>query len=82
MKTMLIVLENDFHNSEVTLRAKIKENSRGKYLYLSAGQVKKSQSTLCGIDGCTCGDSLGCRGANEYVFDTHPDGYAICYIDD
>ncbi len=57
-----LVLKNDFHNSEVTLRV----NHAGEIevddvIKLSAGQVKKAQNTLCGIDGCLCSGELGTR---------------------
>ena len=52
---MSTTLRNDFHNSEVTIRAE-----RGQELTLS--QVLRARRALCGITGCTCGGNLGERG--------------------
>jgi hypothetical protein len=51
---MKVTLTNNYHNTQVTLRL--------KGVYLTAGQVKKSQNALCGIKGCTCSGVLGTRG--------------------
>ena len=67
-----ITLINNFHNTEIILNLKDGKN-------ISAGQVKKSWNTLCGIKGCTCGNSLGMRGPNPSI-ETRPDGSA--YIND
>lgn len=67
-----VVLKNSFHNSEVTL---VVENDQ-----ISAGQVKKAWKTLCGIRGCTCGNSLGMRGENPRV-EINQDGSAYLLED-
>jgi len=52
-KTKKVVLANDLHNTEVTLRV------RGE---LSKWQVKRARKALCGIAECCCSDDLGTRG--------------------
>ncbi len=67
-----ITLKNDFHNTEVNVVPQSGE--------LSPRQVKRAWNTLCGIDGCTCGNDLGMRGDNpEIIVDQDSDGsiYAI-----
>ena len=56
----MITLRNDFHNTEVRLRAK-----RGDRL--TPSQIRRAWETLCGIPGCTCGGPLGERGPQEVV---------------
>lgn len=47
---MRIRITNDFHNTEVRLRAE------GELPYtLSASQAAQVRRTLCGQPGCTCG---------------------------
>lgn len=58
-----MIIRNNFHNSEVTLRA-----SAGQELTLA--QVLRARRTLCGIEGCTCGGTLGERGPQEVEVDT------------
>ena len=66
-----LTLKNDFHNSEVTLRVKhIGEIAEGDIIEISAGQVKKAQNALCGIDECTCSGSLGIRADWHMLDDT------------
>jgi hypothetical protein len=54
---MIIILKNNFHNVETSLR--VKNGS------LSVGQVLKARKELCGIKSCCCGDDLGRRGPQE-----------------
>jgi hypothetical protein len=54
---MKITLKNNFHNSEAVVIAKDG--------YISPRQAKDARNKLCGISGCTCGDSLGCRGPQD-----------------
>lgn len=58
MKRKTITLENNFHNTEVTLRAEVLKDGT---LYLSPRQVRKAQNSLCGSDSCCCSDGAGCR---------------------
>ena len=62
-----IVLSNDFHNTNIRLRARSGDTG----LYLTPSQVKHAKRMLCGISDCTCGDTFGCRGkqpfADKYV---------------
>ena len=81
MKTLKIRLSNDFHNSETTAMAKvIREAGQIITCELSARQVKRIQSELCGIGGCTCSNELGTRGSQYYnACDINQDGSAILY---
>jgi len=63
-----VVVENNFHNTAVTLH--VKRGRRGRY-YLSDWQVRRAKVTLC-QSGCTCSDDLGRRGPQPgpyFVFD-------------
>lgn len=59
---MSTTLRNDFHNSEVTLRAVAGQE-------LSLSQVLRARRILCGIEGCTCGGNLGERGPQDVEVD-------------
>lgn len=50
-KTSKVVLSNDFHNTEVTLRGPL---NRSRITVLSDGQIKKAYKALCGMDDCQC----------------------------
>lgn len=52
-----ITLRNDFHNTEV--------NTRIRDTRLTRRQLDRIRRSLCGIKGCTCGDSLGSRGPQD-----------------
>ena len=62
---MKITLTNDFHNTEVALN--VKNN------LISAGQIRRANKELCGIDGCTCSDDLGTRGPQDVDFEVCQD---------
>jgi hypothetical protein len=56
MKTKKITFTNPFHNTTVTVNAKItKEDEKYRRLELSKYQAKKIKKTLCGMDDCNCG---------------------------
>ena len=60
---MTITLRNDFHNSEVTLRAEVLSHiHHTATAYLTIGQIKRAKRELCGIAGCTCSGDAGTRG--------------------
>jgi hypothetical protein len=63
---MRITLTNNFHNTSVVFNAKEVACSGSKILKLSSSQVKKSQKTLCGCNGCKCSNELGVNGHQEY----------------
>jgi len=63
MKTKQVTLTNDFHQTEYIASAR----RCASVLVLSKYQVKKAHRVLCGIEGCTCGDSAGCRPAQVMV---------------
>lgn len=54
----MITLRNDFHDSEVRLRASVGDK-------LTKSQVKRSRRTLCPNPDCTCGGELGERGPQD-----------------
>ena len=57
-----LTLSNDFHNSEIRLRARqIAGNLR-----LTPSQVRHAKKSLCGILNCTCDDTFGCRGKQKF----------------
>lgn len=64
---MKFTLKNDFHNTEVTVNAR-KRISDGIW-WISAAAVKKAQKTLCGVDGCSCGDFIGARGHQDCEYE-------------
>jgi hypothetical protein len=58
-----LVLKNDYHNTQVTLR--VEHNGKieiDDVIELTAGQIKKTQKLLCGIAECLCAGDLGTRG--------------------
>jgi len=58
-----LVLKNDFHNSEAVFRVRhFGEIEVDDIIELSAGQVKKAQRLLCGIESCVCSGEIGIRG--------------------
>ena len=57
----MITLRNDFHNTEVRLRASVGDS-------LTKSQVTRSRRILCGIKGCKCGGYLAERGPQEIPF--------------
>jgi len=58
-----VTLTNNFHNSEVSLRLELMESGKYKGFYkVSPNQTKQAYNKLCGISGCTCGDTFGSRG--------------------
>ena len=59
MREVTLTLENGFHNTTVSLVAKIDEAGRGRLL---ERQVQRSKISLCGSSECECGDKLGVRG--------------------
>lgn len=62
----MIKIRNDYHNTEVTLRANIGDE-------LTASQIKRARKALCGISGCMCGGPIGDRGPQ--------DGFSVEQID-
>lgn len=60
---MLVTLRNDFHNTEVTLRAEVLSHIwHTATIYPSKAQAKRAKKVLCGISGCTCSNDFGTRG--------------------
>jgi hypothetical protein len=61
----MITIINEFHKSEVRVRANIGD-------VLTARQVRRIRRTLCGRIGCTCGGILSERGHQPVPFDGQP----------
>ena len=69
-KTKTIELENNFHNTSVTVRAKVTEE-KGVF-YLTPGQMKRVEKLLCGMV-CGC-DTIDCH---EWHLNYNQDGSAF-----
>ena len=52
----MITIRNSFHNTEVQVRS----------TSLSGRTARQVRNTLCGVDGCCCGGTLGERGGDMY----------------
>ena len=70
-KTMpKILLTNNFHDTEAYVRPVLITEGRFKgYYKVSQSTAKRLHNLLCGVDGCTCGDTFGSRGG-PYIGDT------------
>ncbi len=63
-------LTNSFHGTEINVRKSAEEiesidNKIWSGSDLTTAEktwVRKVRNTLCGVEGCTCGDNLGRRG--------------------
>jgi hypothetical protein len=68
---MMITMTNNYHGTSVRLRVK-------PWGRLSLGQVARARRELCGVEGCTCGGSLGERGPQPGGLEVQdlPDGMA------
>lgn len=55
----MITVTNDFHNTQVTLRAREGEA-------LTDSQIRRARRELCGVAGCMCGGAIGERGTQDY----------------
>lgn len=73
-----ITLRNNFHNTKVNVFEHFVHGSN-PYAYLTPRQVKRCQSELCGIKGCTCSDDLGTR-PSESGFEVDEGGFAYKYV--
>ena len=79
METEKITLRNEFHNTEVGLLVDRDAYHQGG-ADLSRSQILRARRELCGVQGCQCGDELGCRGAQQVWYETGPDGLtATCW---
>jgi hypothetical protein len=80
MSTITLTIKNDFHNTEVKVRAKRRIHHDDEVM-LSPSQVKRIRRVLCGMH-CTCGGFLSERGHQEYE-DLFPleDGGCFLYAD-
>jgi len=58
---MKILLTNNFHDTEVYISPNPIGNGEYK---VSRRAAKRARSVLCGIAGCTCGDTFGARGGH------------------
>jgi len=56
-----ILLSNNFHDTETYIRPCPLGNG---YYGISRRSAKRAQASLCGIEGCACGDTFGARGGH------------------
>jgi len=81
MKSILIKLTNDFHNTEINLKADISSGSP----WLTKRQLDRAYKALCGIETCTCGGYAAERGKQrwllDYVYSHEMDIYGAFVID-
>jgi hypothetical protein len=75
---MRLILKNDFHNTSVRLDVRPKHG----YLRLSEYQIKRAKKALCGVLGCTCSNTVGMRGPNDYEFFPEYTGGGILTINE
>jgi len=61
----VITLKNDFHRSEVRLRAEEGEP-------FTDSQIRRARRTLCGVQGCVCGGAMGERGPQDVEIEDDP----------
>ena len=54
MKKFKMVLTNEFHGTSAVVLV-------GLDGWLNPNQVRRARRKLCGIEGCRCGDGIGCR---------------------
>jgi len=57
----LFTLRNDFHNTEVRVRAIAVDG----WITLTPSQAERARKALCGIKECTCSGSAGTRGPQD-----------------
>jgi hypothetical protein len=62
-KTQIIVLTNDFHNTEIKLRARI----NGNCFFLTNAQIKHAKKVLCPNKDCQCSGPSGLKDDNWYL---------------
>ena len=61
-----ILLTNDFHGTETTVIPQPITTGRFAGLHkISRKVAQRCNRDLCGMAGCTCGDTLGARGGNH-----------------
>jgi hypothetical protein len=76
---MKITLYNDFHNTKTFVLTKETYGGSYPYHFISARQMKEAGKRLCGIKGCTCGDSY--RGwKNDRNVQIQQNGSVIKYF--
>ena len=73
MKRQAITLTNDFHQTAITLRAKVLPLT--DHLLLNPRQVRKAARALC-AEGCLCGREAGTRGM-RLAMDLRQDGSLV-----
>jgi len=73
---MKILLTNDFHDTAIYICPRAIGD--GDYL-VSRRAAKRAANALCGIKGCTCGDTFGARGGHylEVINETWDQDYIV-----
>ena len=76
MNGMRVLLTNNFHDTETYVYPKPLGN--GEYR-VSRRAAKRARNVLCGIAGCTCGDTFGARGGPylEVLNETYERDYIV-----
>jgi len=74
---MKILLSNNFHDTETYIRPR--PLGAGHHYTISRRVAKRAQASLCGIEGCACGDTFGARGGHyvEVVNQTWEGDYIV-----
>ena len=70
MRTTIITLTNEFHNSAASVRVPAADAATGRVI-ITASQAKRAAKKLCGMMDCTCG---GIRGGEWIVHEPLADG--------
>lgn len=69
-----VLLTNEFHRTSARVRVAVDRTGGQSTAELTASQARRAQRKLCGIDGCTCANSLGTRGPGNPLAMNNPDG--------
>ena len=73
--TYFATLANDFHNSTARVLVGLGNTE------LSASQIRRLRSKLCGIAGCACGGVLGQRGPQPLAIVEYAPGKVVVGLD-
>lgn len=73
-----ITIANDFHNTEKNLLARVRTDGA---VLISRNQAKACKNTLCGINGCTCGDDIGSRPSVCESINPDDDGLIEVFVE-
>ena len=78
---MKITMKNDYHNTQAEARPRAIAGGRYTgYHRISKQVARRLYNQLCGSSDCTCGDTFGARGQQEYTVDIINEDYYEGYI--